>query len=171
MKNRFRWSIVIIALLSGIVGIISRNYANMFKIEGFGLALEGYLLFASITLGFFGTCISILASFINTNIIQDILQTKTYKYDFILIAGVTVFTGFFSIVLTIIHQIMIVNTSLSIEFQRNINGLWSFLAVSYLLYLSLFIVVAFFIFLRAGETDEVQAPIITKVRTDPFSKK
>ncbi|WP_422124306.1 hypothetical protein DHX103_05670 [Planococcus sp. X10-3] len=168
--NTFRFVIITLAAVSVFIGYLFSRFTSIYKINGFELALEGVLLFGSITLGFFATCISILATFINTNIVQDIIRTIAFKIDFILIAAVTVSSGFFGIIFTVIFQILIENQSASANVMGWVAGVWSGLTFSYFSYLILFMIVALLIFLKTGESVEKRKPIPTRVTYDPFKK-
>lgn len=151
--NKFRLillSVVIVAIIFG--GILGRA-VNLFDINNFNKALEGFFLFASISLGFFGTCISILATLIGTKIVKDIIGVKNYKVDFVMIALSTIMAGFTAIIITILFQIFYGSEDVSLILEMVMSGLWSTFVFMYLVFLSLFIFVVMLIFLKAGEDD------------------
>lgn len=168
--NKFRFAIFIVAFIAFLFSLIINKVFNLYDLTGFDKALEGFLLFASITLGFFGTCISILPSLIKSDIVKDILNIKGYKFDFILITLFTIVTGFVGIVTTITFQILLENKAIPVLVQNLVTRLWVGLSVSYLTYLCLFVIMIMMILFKAGE-DKVKFQVVeTKVKKSLFKR-
>ena len=87
--------------VSVILAIVVYFYCPFYKLEGFDKGLEGVLLFSSISLGFYGACLSVIASIFNTKIVKSIMNEKGEKKEFSLIVFSTLITGFVTVFTTI----------------------------------------------------------------------
>ncbi|MDW0113853.1 hypothetical protein QT711_11700 [Sporosarcina saromensis] len=140
--------------LSFIVGIGVYLYFPFFGYKGFEKALEGVLLLSSISLGFYGACLSVLASIFNTKIVREIMKDSNYKKEFVVISSMALLTGFITVIITIIYQVLLENGSPSYEFMNILNSIWF---VSFLLFIShsiLFVLISFIIFFKNTEDED-----------------
>lgn len=128
-------------------------FIPLFEVTGFMKALDGILLFSSISLGFYGACLSVLASIFNTPIVKDIMKDKEYRKEFIELACASLISGFLTVVTTIIYQVLLEN---EYSFMRGINAVWFFFVLTFLLCQLIFFVVLFLIFFRNPEEESLQ---------------
>lgn len=149
-SNIFIICCLIIALL---IGVIVFLWFDAFEIKGFDKALEGILLLSSISLGFYGACLSVLASIFNTKIVKEIMNDSEYKKDFIIISGLALVTGFVLVIGTIVYQVILEN-NMSINIMRAINSIWFGTLVLFLSFSILFITISFLIFFKNTGEDE-----------------
>ncbi|GIO26373.1 hypothetical protein J43TS3_09840 [Ornithinibacillus bavariensis] len=82
MKCRFSYVFIIVAsIVSILLGALVFNFTSFYSFKGFDKALDGVLLFSStsISLGFYGACLSVIASIFNNKVIREIIQEKEEK--------------------------------------------------------------------------------------------
>lgn len=138
-------------LFSFIVSFVVYFFFPGYSITGFDKALEGVLLFSSITLGFYGACLSVLASIFNTKIVKEIMEDQKYRNEFIAISGFNLVAGFLTVITTIVYQVMLANKEMSDFPLRLTNSLWSGFCVLYISLTILFVTVTFMIFLSNND--------------------
>lgn len=148
------WFILITIVFSVSISITGYFYFPLFKFEGFDKALEGILLLASISLGFYGACLSVLASIFNTKIVKEVMNDNNYRSEFILIAAFSLSSGFVLVVTTIIYQVLLENGNVAFIIMNTINTLWLFLLFVFLAFSLLFILTSFIIFFHNKEEQE-----------------
>lgn len=154
----FTGKFLILAVLSSfIVSVIIYNFVPSYTVAGFDKALEGVLLFSSITLGFYGACLSVLASIFNTKVVKEIMEDHRYRKDFVPISGFNLVSGFLTVITTIVYQVLLANKEIPELPLRITNSLWSGLFVLYISLTILFVTVTFMIFL--SNTDDQQIKV------------
>lgn len=136
--------------LSLIISILSYFYLPFYKLKGFDKGLEGVLLFSSISLGFYGACVSVIASIFNTKVVQSILKDKEEKKEFSIIVFSTLITGFITVFLTIAYRV-IIESNIFIKYLNIINSLWIFFTLCFVSMNILFIIITFLIFLSNSD--------------------
>jgi hypothetical protein len=141
-------------LISIVVGILVYLYTDFYNFVGFNKALEGVLLFTSISLGFYGACISVIASIFNTKIVKSIMSDPNDKREFVILVSTTLVNGLLTIVITIIYQVFLENGSVEINILKVINAFWSSFVIMFIGMNILFILVSFLIFFNNKEQDE-----------------
>ncbi|MGG1878150.1 hypothetical protein ABDI30_11355 [Paenibacillus cisolokensis] len=142
-------------LASIIISSIVYCFFPGYTIKGFEKALDGVLLFSSITLGFYGACLSVLASIFNTKIVKEIMHDQKYRREFVIISGFNLVTGFLTVITTIVYQVMLANKGLPEMPLRITNSLWSGFFVMYILLTILFVTITFMIFLSNSEDQPI----------------
>lgn len=149
--NDTRKFIVFASLFS--LGLVFTVYYFLpsYNIKGFEKALDGVLLFSSITLGFYGACLSVLASIFNTKVVKEIMEDSTYRKDFVSISAANLISGFLTVIITIVYQVMLANKGVPELTLRITNSIWSGICVLYISLTILFVVVTFMIFLSNKE--------------------
>lgn len=143
--------IILASMFSLAISVIVYFFAPSYHITGFEKALDGILLFSSITLGFYGACLSVLASIFNTRAVKEIMEDNTYRRDFVSISAVNLISGFLTVVITIVYQVMLANKRIPEATLRVTNSIWSGMCVLYVSLTVLFVVVTFMIFLNNQE--------------------
>lgn len=133
-------------IISVISGVLVYNFTSLYKIDGFDKALESVLQFSSISLGFYGTCMSVLASIFNTKVVKGIMKDKEDRMEFIIIACSTLIVGFLTVVTTIVYQVMIENKNVSNLCLDLVSSFWSAFCVMFVCMIFLFTVISFLIF-------------------------
>lgn len=155
--------------ISIIVGICVYLYFPFFKYKGFEKALEGVLLLSSISLGFYGACLSVLASIFNTKIVREIMKDSNYKKEFVIISTMALMTGFTTVIITIIYQVLLENGGPSTGFMNILNSIWF---VSFLLFIShsvLFVLISFLIFFKNTEDEDENTTVASgAIRNEQF---
>lgn len=154
----------IATILALIVGFISFLFLEIYSINGFGEALEGVLLFSSITLGFYGACLSVLASVINKEIVQEIINNNIEKKQLVCVMALTLLSGFSTVVTTIIYQVILTNGQLTERILNIVNSFWLLSLTFYLLILFLFVALAFYLLLYKEDKVRVDEGKIGKKR-------
>lgn len=94
-------------LLSVVLGTLGYCFLKLHEVTNFIKVLDGYLLFTTITFGFFGTCISILATLLNAPIMKQIFGKYQYKKQFGVLVLATMIYGLIAITITIVFQMTI----------------------------------------------------------------
>ncbi|MBX4145954.1 hypothetical protein [Paenibacillus lautus] len=143
---------MIFAILASIgISIIVYCFFPSYTVTGFEKALDGVLLFSSITLGFYGACLSVLASIFNTKIVKEIMHDQKYRREFVVISGCNLVTGFLTVITTIVYQVMLANKGLPETPLRLTNSLWSGFVFLYIFLTVLFVTITFMIFLSNSD--------------------
>ncbi|MGN8647900.1 hypothetical protein ACTNEO_05095 [Gracilibacillus sp. HCP3S3_G5_1] len=147
MNFRISYIFIISALIvSIIIGMLTYFFTSFYNFKGFEKALEGVLLFSSISLGFYGACLSVIASIFNSKVVKEIMGEKEDKIEFVVLVVTTLITGFLTVVLTIIYQVLIENGSVKVEVLGVINGFWAGLGIMFVAMNIIFVLVSFMIF-------------------------
>ncbi|APC46485.1 hypothetical protein B4065_0148 [Caldibacillus thermoamylovorans] len=133
-------------IISVISGVLVYKFTSLYKIDGFDKALESVLQFSSISLGFYGTCMSVLASIFNTKVVKGIMKDKEDRMEFIIIACSTLIIGFLTVITTIVYQVMIENKNVSNLCLDLISSFWSSVCVMFICTIFLFTIISFLIF-------------------------
>lgn len=154
-------------LISLIIGVIVYNYIDFYNIIGFDKALEGVLLFASISMGFYTASISIIASIFNTKVVKEIMKERDDKREFIIVVVSTLLVGFLTVFITILYQVFLSNGEIPIKYLKITNLVWSSLVMMYFFVNVIFILIAFLIFFNNTDYDETK---IESVYTPPLKK-
>lgn len=154
---RFSYLFIAIAsILSLIISVVVFKYLPIFEFKGFEKALDGILLLSSICLGFYGACLSVLASIFNTNIVREVMNDRNYRSEFIFVSVFALITGFMLVITTIVYQVLLANKSVGFTIMNLTNSIWVFMLIIFLCFSVLFIIISFFIFFqnRSEEVDE-----------------
>lgn len=146
------WYIFVTVLVSIVVGVIVFFKCDLYDINGFDKALEGVLLLSSISLGFYGACLSVLASIFNTKIVKEIMGGNGYRSEFIVISILALISGFFTVLITIVYRVVLVNkTEIKASIIDLINSGWASLLILFVSFSILFTLTVFLIFLNNGK--------------------
>jgi len=149
---RISYIFLLISLkISICVGILSFVFTDFYFIEGFEKALDGVLLFSSISLGFYGACISIIASIFNTKVVKDIMSDKEDKREFIVVVSSTLIIGFLTVISTIVYQVFLANGQIPTMYLKIMNCCWSSLVIMFIFMNAIFIFVSFLVFFNNKE--------------------
>lgn len=135
-------SSITVLLVSGI--LIGINTNNITKIGGTDKAIEAYINFSSITIGFFATVISILTVLIKQKFFSQVMSKESAKYDFILIGVLTIICGFISLILAVILSFVIGNGKINDCLSNIIGIVFLISAIMYIINLMLFLLVTLF---------------------------
>ena len=157
------WFILCALVISFSIAILSSIYFPLFKIMGFAKALDGVLLLSSISLGFYGACLSVLASIFNTKIVKEIMSDGSYRKEFIVISSLALTTGFLTVLSTIVYQVLLLNESATFVLMNITNFIWISLFILFLSFSLLFVLISFVIFFNNSdvkENDEVHSGTI-----------
>lgn len=158
---RFSYLFIVASIIIAIaIGTISFKFFPIFKFEGFDKALEGILLLSSICLGFYGACLSVLASIFNTKIVKEVMEDNNYRKEFILISASSLLTGFFLVMTTIVYQVLLENKNVKFSIMNITNSIWLIFLTVYLCFSVLFILISFMIFFQnksVTESNEVNS--------------
>lgn len=141
------WSIII----SILIAILVYNLFPFYEFKGVEKALDGILLLSSISLGFYGASLSVLASIINTSVIKNIMNDNEERKELLIISSLTLLVGFFTIIITIIYQVMHSN---EINYLDIINAIWFFTISLFFSMKILYILVIFLILFNNKDNDE-----------------
>ncbi|WP_368895765.1 hypothetical protein [Priestia megaterium] len=154
---RFSYLFIAIAsILSLIISFVVFKYLPIFEFKGFEKALDGILLLSSICLGFYGACLSVLASIFNTNIVREVMNDRNYRSEFIFVSVFALITGFMLVITTIVYQVLLANKGVGFTIMNLTNSIWVFMLIIFLCFSVLFIIISFFIFFqnRSEQVDE-----------------
>lgn len=154
---RFSYLYIILAIvLSLIISGAGFMYFPIFEFNGFDKALDGILLLSSICLGFYGACLSVLASIFNTKIVKEIMKDGNYRTDFIMVSCCALITGFILVLTTIVYQVLLENGDIRFIIMNVINSFWLVILVLFLSFSVLFILISFFIFFQNKDEQEAE---------------
>lgn len=148
----FKFIVSLLLLFSIALFLFSFYKFELYSVENFIKVLDGYLLFSSITIGFFGTCISILATLLHSPLLKELFSKTNYKIQFALITLLTMFFGISGIILTVIFQMTIDFPEHSIfdYVSKNwIESLWLVFGINYFFGLSFVVVISMLILLQS----------------------
>lgn len=166
-----RFSYVFIScssVFSILIATLASFYLPLFKFDGFEKALEGVLLLSSISLGFYGACLSVLASIFNTKIVKEIMGDGNYRREFIVVSSMALITGFLTVLTTIIYQVLLENGSVVFVAMNIINSFWIMLFVLFLCFSLLFVLISFFIFFNNSEAKESKEVHFGEIKNTSF---
>lgn len=148
------WFIIVTAIISITLSVIVYLYFPIFKFKGFDKALDGILLLSSICLGFYGACLSVLASIFNTKIVREVMNDKNYRFEFIMVSILSLLTGFILVMITIIYQVLMENGEVAFSIMNITNAFWLFFLFIFLASSLLFIITSFIIFFENKDESE-----------------
>ncbi|MFF2752786.1 hypothetical protein ACFVR1_03375 [Psychrobacillus sp. NPDC058041] len=149
---RLSYTLIFISCsISIIVGCLVFFYLPLFKFDGFEKALEGVLLLSSISLGFYGACLSVLASIFNTKIVKEIMEDGNYRSEFIIVSILALISGFLTVLTTIVYQVLLENGTVVFVAMNIVNSIWIALFILFLSFSLLFVLISFLIFFKNTE--------------------
>jgi len=134
-----------------VVGAVVFMKVPFFIFNGFEKALEGVLLLTSISLGFYGACLCVLASIFNTKIVKEIMDDGDYRQEFIAVCIVSLLVGFLTAITTIVYQVFLENGAVTFAVMNIVNSVWIALFVLFLCFSLLFVVITFLIFFKNSD--------------------
>ncbi len=132
------------------LGVLIYIFFPFYDIKGAEKALEGMLLLSSISLGFYGACLSVLASIFHTNVVKEIMRDGEERREFIIISCFTLLIGFFTVISTIVYQVMLANEQYNLNI---INSLWFSIVFLFFCMKVLFILIIFMILFNNKDED------------------
>lgn len=141
-------------LISFLSSILVYIFIPLYAIKGVDKALEGVLLLSSISLGFYGACLSVFASIFNTKPVKELMSDKEYRKEFIIVSSFSLISGFFTVFSTITYQVMLENGSLMENTLRIVNSFWIGITVLFLAFNILFVLISFLIFFSNNDQSE-----------------
>lgn len=112
MKNislAVKINIMILILTAALAGCFHYCYGIEIEIKGLNEIVNGLLMYLSITIGFFGTSISVLISIMEKDFMKKFFYTNGVKKDFNIIIYVVIIAGSLAIFQSIVYIIMIHN--------------------------------------------------------------
>jgi hypothetical protein len=165
LSNIFIFLTVIISI---VVSVYVHLHFPVFKFKGFEKALEGILLLSSISLGFYGACLSVLASIFNTKIVKEVMSDNNYRSEFILISVASLFSGFVLVITTIVYQVLYDNGNVKFVVMNFVNSIWLFLLLMFLSFSILFILISFLIFFQNKNEHEDEKVSQGKITNPDF---
>ena len=148
----FKFILMMLMFFSCSIFYLSFNVFELYGVENFIKVLDGYLLFSSITIGFFGTCISILATLLHSPLLKALFSKTNYKIQFAVITLLTMFFGIGGIILTVIFQMTIdypKHAIFNTISQNWIESLWLVFGCNYFFGLSLVVAISMLILLQS----------------------
>lgn len=148
--------LIISTLISLITGFLVYIFFPFYDYIGADKALEGMLLLSSISLGFYGACLSVLASIFNTKVVKEIMKDNEEKKEFVIISCFTLLTGFFTAIITIIYQVMLSNGQVALDI---INSLWFFVILLFFCMKLLFVLMIFMILFNNKDEDDKETKV------------
>lgn len=148
--------LVVTLLLSLIAAFIIFRWAPLYNIEGFDKALDGLLLISSISLGFYGACLSVFASLFNTKVVKEIMSDNNFRKDFLIISSTSLSVGILTVIVTIIYQVMLENKGVAEGILQYTNSVWVGLVLIFFSLQFIFVMVTFKIFF--GNSDRSTEP-------------
>lgn len=169
---------IIALIISIIIANLVYFFTAFYTFIGFDKALEGVMLFSSISLGFYGACLSVIASIFNTKVIKEIMKDNEEKTEFIILVALTLVSGFLTVVITIIYEVFLKNGGMSPKFYDLLSATWSGSVIMFISMNFIFVLVSFLIlFNNKGDKEdderedkdsrETYNPIL---KTSPFDK-
>lgn len=135
-----------VSLLFIIISAVTFIFIPLYSFKGFDKALEGVLLLSSIGLGFYGACLSVLASVFNTKAVKEVMDDKEYRKEFIILSLLTLSVSFITVLITIIYQVLLENDGFSNLVLDTINAFWLGFTCVFLMLNVFFVLVSFMIF-------------------------
>lgn len=159
MKFRlsFTYIFLIVALIVAIIiSVLAYYFFPFYEIKGSDKALDGVLLFSSISLGFYGACLSVLASIFNTKVIKEIMGDQEERREFLVVSGLTLLVGFLSVVLTIVYQVLIANDPTNILLLNLFNSIWFLIVILFMSMQILFVLIIFIILFNNKEDESIE---------------
>lgn len=151
---RFSYSYIYsVCFISIFAGVIVFFYLPLFDFKGFEKALEGVLLLSSISLGFYGACLSVLASIFNTKVVKEIMEDGNYRGEFIVVSTLSLTVGFLTVITTIVYQVLLENGSVVTVLMKIINSVWISLFILFSSFSVLFVLITFLIFFKNTEEE------------------
>ncbi|ULG74173.1 hypothetical protein [Macrococcus brunensis] len=94
-------NLIIFILMTILIYIGYKVKFDISVFKGTSTALEAYINFSSISLGFLGTIISMVTVLSKQPFLQSVLSKKEAKADFILLGIMTLLSGFITIILAV----------------------------------------------------------------------
>lgn len=137
-------NIILLIILIFLSIIIFKTCNDISKIDGIEKAVEAYINFSSITIGFFATVISMLTVLLKQKFFNKVIDKKTAKHDFILIGILTILFGFISLILAVIISFIIANGTINYYISNSICVIFLSTATIYIVNLALFLLVTLF---------------------------
>ncbi|MBD8135765.1 hypothetical protein IFR10_09450 [Bacillus sp. CFBP 13597] len=171
MHITYKYLIVTI-IVSIIAGVLIYHGVNLYEIKGFNKALDGVLLISSISLGFYGACLSVFASLFNTKVVKEIMDDKEYRKEFLIIASLSLAIGFLTVICTIVYQVMLENDGVANGILQITNASWIGLIIMFFSLQLIFVFVSFVIFFKNTDHDKQTDSVYTpNLNESKLSKK
>jgi hypothetical protein len=155
--------LVVTLVLSLMIAFVIFRWVPFYEIKGFSKALDGLLLISSISLGFYGACLSVFASLFNTKIVKEIMNDNNYRTDFLLISCTSLGIGVLTVILTIVYQVMLENKGVAEEILRYTNSAWVAIVLIFFSLQLIFVMISFSIFFKNSDesaSDNVYTPTL-----------
>jgi hypothetical protein len=155
--------LVITLVFSLILAFVIFRWVPFYEIKGFNKALDGLLLISSISLGFYGACLSVFASLFNTKVVKEIMNDNSYRIDFLIISSVSLGIGILTVLGTIVYQVMLENGGVAENILRYTNSIWLAFVFMFFSFQLIFVVVSFSIFFKNSDKDvenDVYTPML-----------
>ncbi|HAR6425388.1 TPA: hypothetical protein I1802_000024 [Staphylococcus pseudintermedius] len=118
-----------------------QGLADISRYRGTLTALDAYINFASISIGFLATVISMLTVLIKQKYLGSVLNSKKAKEDFIILGVISIVTGFLSVILAVVLTFIIANGNTGNAISVTISILFVSSSIFYLYNLFLFILI------------------------------
>lgn len=115
-----------------IIILYSRGLLNVSQYKGTLTALDAYINFTSISIGFLATVISMLTVIIKQIYLGSVLSDKTAKQDFIILGVISIITGFISVIIAVILTFIISNGNIEALVSTIMSAIFIFAFVFYL---------------------------------------
>ncbi|MBE9453173.1 hypothetical protein IM157_03640 [Staphylococcus epidermidis] len=115
--------------------------ADISKFSGSLTALDAYINFTSISIGFLATVISMLTVLIKQKYLGSVLNNKEAKVDFIILGVISIISGFLSVILAVVLTFIIANKNLDTLSSLILSIIFSISSIFYLYNLFLFILI------------------------------
>lgn len=115
--------------------------ADISKFSGSLTALDAYINFTSISIGFLATVISMLTVLIKQKYLASVLNNKKAKVDFIILGVISIITGFLSVILAVVLTFIIANKNVDTLLSLILSIIFAISSIFYLYNLFLFILI------------------------------
>lgn len=131
--------LILALMVCSIIGFIYDF--RIYEYKGTATAIDAYINFASITIGFLATVISMLFVLVKQDFMKEVLAKKESKQDFIMLGSISILTGFISIILAVILTFIIANGNVVGTFSKSISIILIDVIIIYIVNVVLFLLV------------------------------
>ncbi|PTI99150.1 hypothetical protein [Staphylococcus simulans] len=138
-----KWSNLLLLLICIIMTVILalNELVDISKFKGSLTALDAYINFTSISLGFLATVISMLTILVKQKYLGSVLNDSNARMDFIILGVISIVTGFLSVIFAVILTFVIANENVGNLVSLITSILFASSSIFYLYNLFLFILI------------------------------
>lgn len=150
-----KWSNLLLLLICIIMTVILalNELVDISKFKGSLTALDAYINFTSISLGFLATVISMLTILVKQKYLGSVLDEPRARVDFIILGTISIVTGFLSVILAVILTFIIANENPENSLSLIFSILFAISSIFYLYNLFLFILINLLSIFKLNQDD------------------